>query len=381
MTVVVLVSAAVSAIILLLHIALAAGVLMNFARERRMRAGGETVCALRPEVIVSVRNEERTLPALLDALRAQNAPDCLFLFVDDRSSDATPRLLDGFCAEQGERARVIYNREEPVGLTGKQAALDLGFFHARGDVLLFTDGDCVLPPLWVKEMLGHFQDPRVGVVLGRIELPQGRTFLQRFQAFEQPLINQYNFGSAGIGLPTGCFGNNMAIRTRAVVETGGFKSLGYSVTEDALLLDAVSRTGKWKVRACTSQQSAVITRAMQSWKEYVDQHTRWNAGALFSPDLVSRLLYIFVVLIYLVGSLLIVPLSVIDWRVILITLNSYLSIGLLAFLNGVYPGKRHARYFLLFLPYLLFFEFFYSFITLRAFFRRPFTWKGASLRA
>jgi hypothetical protein len=120
---------------------------------------------------------------------------------------------------------------------------------------------------------------------------------------------------------------------------------------------------------------------MQSWKEYVDQHTRWNAGALFSPDLVSRLLYIFVVLIYLVGSLLIVPLSVIDWRVILITLNSYLSIGLLAFLNGVYPGKRHARYFLLFLPYLLFFEFFYSFITLRAFFRRPFTWKGASLRA
>lgn len=381
MTVFLLVSAAVSSIILILHIALSAGVLMNFARERRIRAGGETISALRPEVIVALRNEEKTLPALLDALRAQTAPGCLFLFVDDRSSDATPRLLDGFCAEQGERARVIYNREEPVGLTGKQAALDLGFFQARGDVLLFTDGDCVLPPTWVEEMLVHFQDPRVGVVLGRIELPKGRTFLQRFQAFEQPLINQYNFGSAGIGLPTGCFGNNMAMRTRAVTEAGGFKALGYSVTEDALLLDAVSRAGKWKVRACTSQRSAATTRAMQSWKEYVHQHTRWNAGGLFSPDLISRLLYIFVVLIYLVGSLLIVPLTVIDWRVILITLNSYLSIGLLAFLSGVYPGKRHARYFLLFLPYLLFFEFFYSFITLRAFFRRPFMWKGASLRA
>jgi cellulose synthase/poly-beta-1,6-N-acetylglucosamine synthase-like glycosyltransferase len=247
-------------------------------------------------------------------------------------------------------------------------------------VLLFTDGDCIVPPTWADELLAHFRDPRVGVVLGRIELPEAAGFLRRFQAFEQPLLNQYNFGSVGIGMPTGCFGNNMAIRARAVKEAGGFHSLGYSVTEDAMLLDAVCRAGGWNVRVCTSERGAALTRAQASWKGFIDQHTRWNAGGLFSPDLVTRISFTFVVLFYLVGSLVVLPLGVIDWRVPVLSLNSFLSIGLLAWLGGLYPGKNRARYYIRFLPYLFFFGFFYSYITVRALLRRPFDWKGTTLR-
>ncbi|HUJ76357.1 MAG TPA: glycosyltransferase, partial [bacterium] len=293
-------------------------------------------------------------------------------------------LLDEFCRSMGDRARVIHNRTEPRGLTGKQAALDLAFDQAREEVLLFTDGDCVVPSTWAEEMLGHLDDPRVGVVLGRIELPDEggflRGFLRRFQAFEQPLLNQYNLGSAGIRLPTGCFGNNMAIRSRAVKEAGGFRALGYSVTEDAMLLDAVCRRGGWQVRACVSSRGACCTRAQESWRGFLDQHTRWNAGALFSADPVTSLSYIVVVLVYLVGSILVMPLGFLDWRVPVLSLNSFLSIGLLAALGGAYEGRQRGRYYLRLLPYLLFFGFFYSFVTLRAVLRRPFDWKGSRLR-
>jgi cellulose synthase/poly-beta-1,6-N-acetylglucosamine synthase-like glycosyltransferase len=224
-------------------------------------------------------------------------------------------------------------------------------------------------------------DPAVGVVLGRVELPPGDSFLRRFQAFEQPLLNQYNFGSAGIGVPTGCFGNNMAVRASAVRATGGFAALGFSVTEDALLLDAVCRGGGWRVRVRTSAAASLVTRPKPTWGEYVDQHTRWNAGALFSPDPVTRGLYILIVLIYLVGSILVMPLGVLDWRVPVLSLNSFLSIGLLAALGGAYEGKDRGRYYLRLLPYLVFFGFFYSWITLRALVRRPFAWKGTRLRA
>jgi cellulose synthase/poly-beta-1,6-N-acetylglucosamine synthase-like glycosyltransferase len=237
-------------------------------------------------------------------------------------------------------------------------------------------GKTAVPPTWVEEMCAHFRDPRVGVVLGRIELDPAPGFLARFQAFEQPLLNQYNFGSAGIGMPTGCFGNNMAIRARAVQEIGGFHALGFSVTEDAMLLDAVCRVKGWKVRACTSDRGAARTRAQKSWAQYIDQHTRWNAGGLFSPDLVTRWSFIFVVLFYLVGSLLVLPLGVLDWRVPVLTLNAFVSIGLLGALGGLYPGKNRAQYYLLFLPFLFFFGFFYSYITVRALVRRPFDWKG-----
>ena len=382
-----LVFAVFSAIILAFHLALTVGLLMNFRCEQRVH--GETASPdarimpllARAEVVVAVRDEESTLPRLLESLQAQTLEGCFFLFVDDRSTDGTGRLLDDFCAAVGARARVLHNRAEPVGLTGKQAALDLAFTQARGDVLLFTDGDCRLPPEWAEEMLLHFLDDRVGVVLGRIELAEGASFLERFQAFEQPLLNQYNFGSVGIGIPTGCFGNNMGVRAAAVKEAGGFRSLGYSVTEDAMLLDALCRRNGWEVKTCTSIQSAATTMPKTSWKEYFNQHIRWNAGALFSSDLVTRVSYIFLVVIYLVGSLLVLPLGFADWRVPVLSLNSFLSMGLLALAGGFYEGKRKVRYFLRFFPYLFFFGFFYSFITLRTLAQRSFVWKGASLRA
>ena len=380
MVVFLLAFAAASAVILALHVALSAGIVANMAAEKRARGQPGPLSPDRPEVIVAVRDESATLPLLLESLRAQTRRDILFLFVDDRSKDRTGAILEEFCADIGSRARVIHAAREPEGLTGKQAALDLAFGSAAGDVLLFTDGDCIVPPTWAEEMLAHFHDPRVGVVLGRIELPEGSSFLQRFQAFEQPLLNQYNFGSVGIGMPTGCFGNNMAIRARAVREIGGFHALGYSVTEDAMLLDAVCRRGGWSVRACTSDRGSARTRAQSSWKGFLDQHTRWNAGGLFSPDLVTRISFTFVVLIYLVGSLVVLPLGFLDWRVPVLSLNSFLSIGLLAGLGGLYPGKNRLRYYAHFLPYLFFFGFFYSWITVRALVRRPFDWKGTTLR-
>jgi cellulose synthase/poly-beta-1,6-N-acetylglucosamine synthase-like glycosyltransferase len=378
--------AVLSAVILTFHLAVAAGLLINFGRERRVQsAPGSGAKGAKPlpraEVVVAVRNEESTLPRLLSSLRAQTLQECLFLFVDDRSTDGTARLLDDFCASMGPRARVIHNRVEPVALTGKQAALDLAFAEVRGDVLLFTDGDCHLPPAWAEEMLLHFLDARVGVVLGRIELVEEDSFLGRFQAFEQPLLNQYNFGSVGIGIPTGCFGNNMGVRAAAVKESGGFRSLGYSVTEDAMLLDCLCRRDGWGVKTCTSVRGAATTIPKATWKEYMNQHIRWNAGGLFSSDPVTRAFFIFVVLIYLVGSLLVLPLGFLDWRVPVLSLNSFVSIGLLAVAGGFYEGKHTRRYFRRLLPYLFFFGFFYGFVTLRTLAQRSFEWKGASLRA
>ncbi|HVO38743.1 MAG TPA: glycosyltransferase [Spirochaetia bacterium] len=373
--------ASLSALILAFHIALAAGLVRNGLDEARRRRGTRGEKDLRAEVIVALRNEQETLPALLASLWAQTRTDTLFLFVDDRSSDATGRILDEFCASVGPRARVIHNANEPRELTGKQAALDLAFDACRGDVLLFTDGDCVVPPGWVDGMLACFQEPEVGIVLGRIELPSTRGFLGAFQAFEQPLLNQYNLGSVGIGVPTGCFGNNMAVRAAALRPVGGFRTIGYSVTEDAMLLDAVCRSGAWKARARVVDSCAARTVARRTWAEFVNQHTRWNAGGLFAADFVTRFFYFLVVVIYLTSSIVFLPLGLLDWRIPALCSTSFVSIGLLGAIGGLYPGKRKIRYFLSFLPFLVFFGFFYVFVTLRALLERPFEWKGRALRS
>jgi cellulose synthase/poly-beta-1,6-N-acetylglucosamine synthase-like glycosyltransferase len=372
--------AALAAILAFVHLALDAGVVSNIVRDRR-RAARRTPSRGAPPtatVVVAVRDEEAALPALLSSLERQTAADCAFLLVDDRSTDGTPALLEGFRSRMGGRATVLRTEDVPAGMTGKQAALDLAARSCRTDVMLFTDGDCTVPETWVELVRERFWDPRLGVLFGRLRLEDRGGFLSRFQAFEQPLIHQYNLGGAGMGMPMGCFGNNMAARTEAVREIGGFRGLGYTVTEDAALLSAIGRSGRWKAAATVLAETTISTRGKERWAEYVNQHTRWNAGGFFSSDLSTRLGYRYVTLC-LIGSLLLLPFAVLDGRLLLPGLSPFLGIASLGFLGGLYGGVRRGRHYLLLLPYTAFFTLFYSFVTLRAIVRRPFRWKGSLL--
>jgi len=332
------------------------------------------------EIVVAARNEEATLPALLASLARQTDAGCAFLLVDDRSTDGTPRLFERFRASMPSRVRVLASSSEPDGLTGKQAALDLAIDAARADVLLFTDADCVVPDGWAGEMGAWFAEPAVGAVIGRVRLPDDRGFLRQFQAFEQPLINQYNLAVVGVGGAFGCFGNNLAVRREAAIAVGGFQGLGYSVTEDTTLLTAIRDLGRWKVRASVAEAGTVTTAAKPDWRSYVNQHTRWNAGAIFARDWQTRLSYLFVIVIYLPLTLVLLPLGLLDWRVPLLSLTSLVSVGSFGLLAGLYPGVARARYYQRFLPNLVFFLFFYSYVTWRAVLLRRFDWKGRRLR-
>jgi cellulose synthase/poly-beta-1,6-N-acetylglucosamine synthase-like glycosyltransferase len=368
--------------VLLVHAAACAGLVRVLLAERafrRSRAGAGPFPSV--EIVVAARNEEAVLPALLASLARQTDRACTFLLVDDRSTDGTLRLFERFRAAMPERVRVLSSTAESGGLTGKQAALDLAIDAARGDVLAFTDADCVVPDGWAGELAAHFTDPSVGVVLGRVRLPEGRGFLADFQAFEQPLINQYNLAPVGLGGAFGCFGNNLAVRREAALAVGGFRGLGWSVTEDTTLLTAIRDLGRWKVRAAVSAAGTVTTVARSTWRSYVNQHTRWNAGAIHARDWQTRLVYLLVIVLYLPLTLAVLPLGFLDWRVPLLSLASLVSVGSLGILAGLYPGVDRARYYLRFLPYLVFFLFFYSFVTWRAMLARPFEWKGRRLRA
>jgi cellulose synthase/poly-beta-1,6-N-acetylglucosamine synthase-like glycosyltransferase len=375
--------AAASLLVLLVHAAGCAGLARLLARERRgAQARRATPAAERPsvEIVVAARDEEAALPGLLASLERQTDTRCTFLFVDDRSSDGTAALLARFRAAHPARVRVLTCTREPAGLTGKQAALDLAIREARGDVLLFTDADCVVPPGWAEELGSRFADPAVGAVLGRVRLEEGPRFLDRFQAFEQPLINQYNLAPVGLGGAFGCFGNNLAVRREAALAVGGFRGLGWSMTEDTTLLTAIRDLGRWKVGATLAAAGTVTTRPMTGWRSYVNQHTRWNAGAINARDWQTRLVYWLVIALYLPLTLVVLPLGLLDWRVAALSLTSFVSVGSFAALAGLNPGVGRSRYYRRLVPYLAVFLFFYSFVTWRAVLARPFDWKGRPLR-
>jgi GT2 family glycosyltransferase len=101
-------------------------------------------------VVVAACNEQDKLPAAFRSLLAQEYPGPFeIVAVDDRSTDATPRIVDALAREgreRGKRVVVLHLTKLPLGWLGKTHALYQGTRKARGRWLLFTDADVVFEP-------------------------------------------------------------------------------------------------------------------------------------------------------------------------------------------------------------------------------------------
>ena len=91
-------------------------------------------------LIFAARDEEEKLPAALATLAELDYPNLEIIAVDDRSVDATGRILDDFAAAH-PRFRVVHVSEVPDGWLGKPHALQKAYEASAGEWLLFTDAD------------------------------------------------------------------------------------------------------------------------------------------------------------------------------------------------------------------------------------------------
>jgi glycosyltransferase involved in cell wall biosynthesis len=91
-------------------------------------------------LIFAARDEEEKLPAALATLAALDYPHLEIIGVDDRSQDATGRILDDFAATH-PRFRAVHVAELPSAWLGKPHALQKAYEASRAEWLLFTDAD------------------------------------------------------------------------------------------------------------------------------------------------------------------------------------------------------------------------------------------------
>ena len=94
----------------------------------------------RISLLFAARDEEEKLPGSLATLAQLDYPELEIIGVDDRSEDATGRILDEF-AESHARFRAIHVKELPAGWLGKPHALQQAYEASSGEWLLFTDAD------------------------------------------------------------------------------------------------------------------------------------------------------------------------------------------------------------------------------------------------
>ena len=96
-------------------------------------------------LIFAARDEEEKLPTALATLAKIDYPKLEIIGVDDRSADATGRILDEF-ARSHSRCRTVHITELPAGWLGKTHALQKAYESSSSEWLLFTDADVRFTP-------------------------------------------------------------------------------------------------------------------------------------------------------------------------------------------------------------------------------------------
>ena len=106
-----------------------------------------------PEIslVVPVFNEAENLPVLDREIREAMAVagrSYEVIYVDDGSTDASPRLLSEL-ARSDNRIRVVRQRRN----SGQSAAFEAGFRHARGEIVVTLDADLQNDPADIPRLL------------------------------------------------------------------------------------------------------------------------------------------------------------------------------------------------------------------------------------
>jgi glycosyltransferase involved in cell wall biosynthesis len=103
-------------------------------------------------VVVPTLNGARRIGHCLDALQQQTRErDVEIVVVNDGSVDNTASVVESYSG-----VRLITQAN-----AGPAAARNRGALEARGEIILFTDDDCVPTPGWLGAMLEPFADPEV----------------------------------------------------------------------------------------------------------------------------------------------------------------------------------------------------------------------------
>jgi 4,4'-diaponeurosporenoate glycosyltransferase len=189
-------------------------------------------------VIVPARNEEESLPRLLDSLRRQEPPPDEILVVDDGSADGTAAVA------RAAGARVVPSAPLPGGWRGKTWACHQGAAAARGEVLLFVDADTWFEPGGLARAYGTWL--RQGGVLSVGAYHSVVRAYEELSAYFNLMMNIGIGAFTALGTavrPAGLFGPFLMLDRKTYAQGGGHAAVRSRILENYFMAGIFRRLG------------------------------------------------------------------------------------------------------------------------------------------
>ncbi len=272
-----------------------------------------SVAETRISVIVVVRNEESNIGGLLETIAAQTYPKRQFevLVVDDFSTDATAAIVNEFARKAGFTLRLLELKDCPEHSFPaggyKKKAIEWAVGQAVGELIVTTDGDCLVPENWLSVIAAFYEQTHAQMICGGVTFVPETSFFARWQTVEFASLIGSGAATLRLGVPTMCNAANLAFSKRAFLEVGGYRDTATTATgDDLFLMHKIHRRHPGKVQFLKNPQSVVHTLPQATPTDFYQQRKRWaSKWSLYEDKRVSGLaVFVFLANVLSVSSLL-----------------------------------------------------------------------------
>ena len=221
-------------------------------------------------VVVPVRNGELTIQSLLDSLQKldYDRNKVEVIVVDGNSTDKTQEIVKKY------PVKLVVEKRKGLNL-----ARNTGIKCSKGEIVAFTDSDCIVPPNWITKIVENFKDPKVSCVGGSAKALDC-DFVSQYA--DNSIVRLMPFFTKREELekvkpffrhPAGC---NMAFRRKVAEEVGYFdENIRYGFDE-VEFADRVCRAG---YKMVLDPDVLVWHKHRSTLREFLKQNFQYGKGS------------------------------------------------------------------------------------------------------
>jgi cellulose synthase/poly-beta-1,6-N-acetylglucosamine synthase-like glycosyltransferase len=228
-------------------------------------------------VVLAARNEQDPIKRCVEAILAQDYPAARYevIVVDDNSTDSTATVVESLAASR-KNVRLISAGKGPSFVRGgKPASLSNGIAEAKGEIILTTDADCVVPSSWITTMVRYLQ-PGVAFVAGPVREAPGRSLLSKLAHLEMLGLVTTAAGLIGARRPIICNGANLGYTKSAFLSAQGYGD-NQQWCDDETLMQRIHERKLGEIVFVMSEKAVVTTSTQYTFGSFWKQRLRWSA--------------------------------------------------------------------------------------------------------
>ena len=255
---------------------------------------------LQVSIVVSARNEESNINALLESINGLVYPrDRIeLILVDDFSEDKTALRFLEFSHNMNHSLIRLnelpdFNAQTP----NKKRGIELGVEHSKGEIILVTDSDCHLPKEWALWHAFYHEHLGKDLVAGAVLTPFKQNIISGFQTLDYLATMVFT----AVGMRTKLFysanGANLSFKRRFFQEIGGYTGNDHIHSgDDLFLIQAAALRIPDQIGFINSPGAMVLTNPLNNWTDLFQQRLRWGSKIrAFTHSGTKRLMAFFLI--------------------------------------------------------------------------------------